>query len=345
MSDSNDQPSPQLLFETINAFQRTGALKAAIDLGLFTAIGKSATAGEVAARCKCPERGIRILCDYLTILGFLTKDGPEYSPTLSTSVFLDQNSPAYSGDMAKFMLAPALTEAFSDLASTIRSGRIHTSEHGTTAPNHPAWIEFARAMGPMMVPVAHGVAELITLDPSRDTRVLDVSASHGAYGIAYAKKNPRTHLVALDWEAVLAIAEENAKVAGLASRFSKIVGDAFTVDMGTGYDIVLVPNFLHHFNIPDCTRFLRRVHSALRPGGRVIIIEFVPNEDRVSPPPAASFSLVMLGTTPEGDAYTFEEYRKMLADAGFRDSTLHPLPPTAHSAVVATATELPASSL
>jgi precorrin-6B methylase 2 len=336
MSAPDNVPSPQLFFETINAFQKSAALKAAIDLGLFTAIGnESATAAELATLCQCPERGIRILADNLTILGFLTKEGGSYTLTPSSAVFLDQKSPAYMGAAVKFLLAPGLTEAFTDLASTIRRGRLHTSEQGTTAPDYPAWIDFARAMGPLMMPTSQGAAELLTLDPSRDTRVLDISASHGAYGIAVAKKNPRTHLVALDWEAVLEVTAENAAAAGIADRFSKITGDAFVVDLGSDYDAVLVPNFLHHFNIADCTRFLKRAHAALRPGGKVVIVEFVPNEDRISPPPAAGFSLVMLGTTPEGDAYTFAEYQQMLNEAGFHNAELHPLPPTMQSAVIA----------
>jgi len=127
----------------------------------------------------------------------------------------------------------------------------------------------------------------------------------------------------------------NAHAAGLADRFSTIVGDAFTVDLGRDYDAVLVPNFLHHFNVEECTRFLKRVHAALRLNGKVVIVEFVPNEDRITPPPAASFSLVMLGTTPEGDAYTFAEYQQMLKEAGFHSAELHPLPPTMQSAVIA----------
>jgi predicted O-methyltransferase YrrM len=335
---TNPPPSPQLFFDTITAYYRTGALKAAIDLGLFSAIGNSpATAAEIAERCKCPERGIRILCDNMVILGFLKKEGDRYALTKDSAIFLTQNSPAYIGGVAKFFSAPAISDAFDNLAETIRKGRLHTSEHGTTAPDHPVWLEFARAMGPLMMPVAQGAAALASLDPSRDTRILDISASHGVYGITFAQKNPRAHLVALDWEAVLALTEENVKRAGLSDRFSKIVGDAFKVDLGKDYDLVLVPNFLHHFNKADCTRFLKRVHEALRPGGRVVIVEFVPNEDRVTPPESANFSLVMLGTTPEGDAYTFGEYQKMLADVGFHDAEAHRLAPTAQSAIIAVA--------
>lgn len=336
MPNNTNEPSPELFFETINAYQKTGALKAALELGFFTAIGKSAaTAAEIASHCRCPERGIRILGDNLTRMGFLEKSDSRYGLTPSSAVFLDGNSPAYLGGAMKFLLAPALTEAFNDLASTIRQGRVHTSEHGTTAPDHPAWVEFARAMGPIMGTTAKGAVELTPLDDSRDTRILDISASHGAYGIAFARKHPRAHLVALDWEGVLAVTEENAKAAGLAGRFSKIAGNAFTVDLGGDYDVVLVPNFLHHFSLADCARFLRRVRTALRPGGRVAIIEFIPNEDRTSPPTAAGFSLVMLGSTPEGDAYTFSEYQRVLKDAGFHDATLHQLPQSVQNLVLA----------
>jgi SAM-dependent methyltransferase len=335
MSQPDAAPSPLLYLETINAFQRAGALKAAIDLDVFTVIGQTpATVAEIAARCQCPERGIRILCDYLTIVGFLTKSDARYALTLDTATFLDRTSPAYLGASARFFFADGVSAAFRDLAQTVRQGRVHTSEFGTTGPDHPVWLEFAHAMAPLMIPVAKATAELVPLDQSRDTRVLDISSSHGAYGIAFARKNPRTHLVALDWEAVVAITETNAKAAGLGDRFSKIAGGAFTVDLGSDYDVVLVPNFLHHFSVAECARFLRRAHSALRPGGRVVIVEFVPNEDRVSPPPAAGFSLVMLGTTPEGDAYTFSEYRTMLEEAGFHGASLHPITPTAASVVI-----------
>jgi len=83
------------------------------------------------------------------------------------------------------------------------------------------------------------------------------------------------------------------------------------------YDLVLIPNFLHHFDPPSCTNFMRKVHAALAPGGRAAIAEFVPNPDRISPPTAAAFSMMMLATTPAGDAYTFVELESISKNAGF----------------------------
>ena len=120
----------------------------------------------------------------------------------------------------------------------------------------------------------------------------------------------------------------------MADRFSAIAGNAFEVEFGSDYDVVLVPNFLHHFNAADCVRFLKKAHAALRPGGTVALVEFVPNPDRITPAATAGFSLIMLATTPEGDAYTFAEYSDMLAQAGFNPPTVHSLPASLNVAVI-----------
>jgi ubiquinone/menaquinone biosynthesis C-methylase UbiE len=130
----------------------------------------------------------------------------------------------------------------------------------------------------------------------------------------------------VDWKAVLAVAEEHARSAGVHDRYRTIAGDAFTVDFGSDYDVALITNFLHHFDQATCSNFLRKVHRALKPGGRVVVLEFVPNPDRVSPPIPARFSLTMLAGTPSGDAYTFAELRQQLETAGFTHASSHPLP-------------------
>ena len=83
---------------------------------------------------------------------------------------------------------------------------------------------------------------------------------------------------------------------------------------------------MHHFDVPTCTTLLKKTAAALKPGGRVAILEFVPNDDRVSPPGPAMFALQMLGGTPLGDVYTLAEYTAMLKDAGFATASGHPTP-------------------
>jgi len=329
------QPSPELIFETLNAYQRTASLKAAIELDLFTAIGEgNVTPATLAKRCQVSERGMRILCDYLTVIGFLTKDGARYGLTADSAMFLDERSRAYLGTVVKFMNSPVLTDGFKDVAAIVRKGGTVMSEHGSMEPEHPMWVEFARSMAPLMALPSELIANLVGAETGKNWKVLDIAAGHGLFGVAIAKKNPNAQIVAVDWRKVLEVAKENAQAAGVAARYSTLPGSAFEVEFGTGFDLVLLTNFLHHFNAPTCEGFLRKVYAALSPGGRAVTFEFVPNEDRVSPPIAATFSLMMLGTTEGGDAYTFSEFDRMFRNAGFSRNEFHPLPPSPGQVII-----------
>ena len=215
--------SPDLFFDTVTAYQKTAALKAAVDLNLFTVLADGPlTAAEVAVRCQAAARGTRILCDYITVLGFLKKSDDRYTLTPDSAAFLNRKSPAYAGGAAEFLLSDHLTSAFEHLADAVRKGGTAEPQQGSVTPEHPMWLMFARAMGGMMVRAAEGLAELLPLDSSRPTKVLDVAAGHGVWGIALAKKNPQIQLVALDWAPVLEVARENARAAAVADRFSTI---------------------------------------------------------------------------------------------------------------------------
>jgi cyclopropane fatty-acyl-phospholipid synthase-like methyltransferase len=146
------------------------------------------------------------------------------------------------------------------------------------------------------------------------------------YGITIAQRNPLAEITALDWPQVLEVAKENARAAGVIDRYQTIAGSAFDADFGSGYDLVLLTNFLHHFDAETCVRFMKKAHAALAENGRAVTLEFVPNEDRVSPKHAALFSMMMLVSTPGGDAYTFSEFDRILRDAGFSASELHDMP-------------------
>jgi cyclopropane fatty-acyl-phospholipid synthase-like methyltransferase len=193
-------------------------------------------------------------------------------------------------------------------------------------------VEFATEMAPMMYPAAMEIAELA---PSEgDLRVLDIAAGHGLFGITIAQGNPQARITALDWPNVLAVATANARKFGVADRHSSLPGDAFETPFGGPYDLILVTNFFHHFDPATCERLMRKILAALAPGGRCITLEFVPNEDRVSPPTAAGFAMMMLGTTAAGDAYTFSAYDSMFRNAGFASSELHGLTKAPQSVIV-----------
>lgn len=335
MSAQSNQPSPEHFFEAVTSYQRSAALKAAVELELFTAIAEgNRDARSLAARCTASQRGVRILCDFLVITGFLTKDAGGYGLTQDSAIFLDQRSPAYMGGVLEFLLAPSLLAGFEDLAGAARKGGTVVPEGGTVSAENPVWVKFARAMVPMAAPVAGQLPPLVGAKVEGPFKVLDIAAGHGLYGLAFARHNPEAEVVALDWPAVLEVAKENARASGAAAHYSTIEGDAFGAEFGGGYDVVLLTNFLHHFDAPTCETLLRKVHAALKEGGAALTLEFVPNEDRVTPPLSAAFSLTMLAGTPAGDAYTFPELQSMFANAGFSSSEAHPLPASPQQAIV-----------
>jgi SAM-dependent methyltransferase len=320
-------PSPEIIIGTINAHQRTAAIKAAIDLDLFTAIGEgNVSTPALARRTGAAERGVRILCDFLAIGGLLTKDNQHYTLTPESAAFLDRRSPACMADAVRFLNSALLRESFEKLTDAVRKGGTALDPGGTMAPDHPVWIEFARSMMPLMHPPAEAIAKLVNAAAGAPMKVLDIAAGHGLFGITIARHNPKAEVVAVDWASVLALAGENARAAGVESRFRPLAGSAFEVDFGSGYDVVLLTNILHHFDPPTCEKLIAKVHRALAPGGRAVTLEFVPNDDRITPPPTAAFSLIMLATTEAGDAYTFAEYEAMFRNSGFSRSELHPIP-------------------
>jgi 2-polyprenyl-3-methyl-5-hydroxy-6-metoxy-1,4-benzoquinol methylase len=194
-----------------------------------------------------------------------------------------------------------------------------------------------------MAPLVHAIAERTEklLRTVGKVKVLDIAAGHGLFGLAFARHNPDAEIFALDAAPVLTVAQETAERFGVSRRWNAVPGDALEVSLGTGYDIVLVPNLLHHWDRATIQSFLKKVHHALAPNGRIGIVEFAPNDDRVSPPIPASFVMNMLVTTREGDAYPASEYVNMLRESGFESPEVHPLLPLPHTLFIAKNKERP----
>ncbi len=327
-------PNPALVWDTLTAHQRTAALRAAIELNVFGALSNGhRTAAAIAEQCGVPERGIRILCDSLTISGLIAKTNGEYFHTPTSAVFLAPDSPASMAPTVPFLLSPKILRASDLLTETIRRG--HTAlEEPLAGEEVTEWVTFAQSMHPMMMPAAEFMAEIAS-PPAAPAKVLDVAASHGLFGMAFARRNAATKVVAQDFATVLDVTRAKVTAAGLDSQYEFLPGSAFTADLGQGYDVILVTNLYHHFDMPTCESLMRRFHAALADGGKMLILEMVPNEDRISPPAPASFAMMMLVNTPSGDAFTLTEYQQMLTAAGFSSIEKLDVPHSPQQLVVA----------
>src|SRR5262245_21988094 len=136
-------PSADIVFDTLFVYQKSAALKAAIDLEVFTAIDEGAkTAAAIARRSGASERGLRILCDFLTVQTLLRKSNEGYQLTPESAAFLSKRSPAYLGTTAQFLLLPGLKNNFDDLTGAVKRGGV-TPSGNTVAEENPIWVEFA----------------------------------------------------------------------------------------------------------------------------------------------------------------------------------------------------------
>src|SRR3974390_107054 len=269
-TDKAEAPlTPGLVFDMLHSQQRTAALRAAIDLDVSRAVGEGpGDVASMARHCSASERGIRILCDFLTIHGVLVKEDGRYRHSPMSAAFLDPRSPSCLALIAQFLANPAMRTPFDNLAEIVRTGPTSLAGDGSVEPENPIWVQFAQTMAPMMAPMVGPLGAVVLEGHTGPMRVLDIAAGHGLFGIEIAKQNPEAHVTGLDWAPVLRVALDNARKAGVDARYDMLPGSAFDVDFGGPYDAILLTNFLHHFDVATCVSLLKKVHKALRSGGQ-----------------------------------------------------------------------------
>ena len=300
--------NPTWLLDEFRAFERALALRTAIEMDLFTHIGSGAnTIRKLSAACDASERGLRALCDYLTVQGHLLKQGGRYGLTLNSRLYLTTASPAYFGSAVKFFASDATVAAFCQLRRTVEQGT-------ASSPDFVGldWVEYARSMAPLAEATANFAAEALVSDSAGPIQVLDLGAGHGLYGLAIAERNSAAQVFALDAQQVLEIAFENARQAGVAGRYHAIPGDAFKTPFGGPYDLIVAANLAHHLDEASNVKLFRKARAALKSSGRLALIEWVS-------PSSDAFALTVLATSTRGAIYTLKEYSKMLRTAGFRN--------------------------
>ncbi|HWC17215.1 MAG TPA: methyltransferase dimerization domain-containing protein, partial [Terriglobales bacterium] len=172
-SSATQQPTPIRVFQMLNAYHQTEALRAALELDLFTQLSDSPmTAADLAKRINAAERGTRILSDFLVIGGLLNKTQNKYSLAPDAQVFLSRRSPAYIGTATQFLCTAFHREQFARLTDAVRRGGA-AAGGDSTSPENPMWVDFARGMAPLRIPSAEFIAKLVGADQQKPMRVLD----------------------------------------------------------------------------------------------------------------------------------------------------------------------------
>jgi SAM-dependent methyltransferase len=309
MSSSN----PSRIVDVLCAYWQTATLTAAIDLGVFSALGRRArTASELARACEVDRASLIRLCDSLVSLGLLRSGGGRYRAPGDAARFLDTHSPESLVAIRRFFNAPPVTTGFANLAATVRRG-----PKGQTRPSGRVWPAFAASTLALRGRAARAIAKALVGRGFRGGRVLDVGAGASPLGIELLRRWPTATLVARDRAAVVRVARQHAIAAGVGSRVTIVAGDVTTGDWGGPFDLVLMVNVLDYFSGPTQMRLLRQARRALRPGGALVIAAPLLDAGRRSPPDAAAYDVLLLALGSPSRPATWQERREQLRRAGF----------------------------
>ncbi len=317
-TDTNE-PNPEKIMETAFAYAATRVLVSGVDLEVFTHIANgNHTSEDIAKAAKASQRGTEILLNSLAALNFITKSNGTYVLNPLSEKFLVKGTPAYFGDFVKHI--DSLWEPWGDLTRVVKTGKPFQrvdKEQGVEF-----FQKLVSQLFPMSYPCAKAAAEILGVGRTwKGLNVLDVAAGSGAWGIAFAQNDADTRVTALDWPNVLEVTKKFVDKFKLRQRFSYLPGDLREVDFGNGYDLVILGHICHSEGAEKTRVLLSRAFGALKQGGRLLIADMIPDDERATSVFPLLFAVNMLVNTTEGNTFTMAEYRKWLADAGFCDIT------------------------
>ncbi len=316
---------PDEIMVPLRAFMESRVLLTALELDAFTAVSAGATASAVASARATDARATELLLDALVSLGFLEKRGDVFANAPLAARFLAAGSRDDARDALKHNLS--LWRRWSTLTDAVRAG--HAVGVPEMADRGDDWtVPFIAAMHRGAAQRAPLVVQAVGTGGVQ--RMLDVGGGSGAYSIAFARASADLRADILDLPSVLPIADGHVAEAGLAGRVRTRAGDLRTDDLGSGYDLVLLSAICHMLGSAENRDLLARAGRALAPGGRVVVSDFVLEEDGTSPRQAVLFSLNMLVGTPSGRSYRESEYAAWLREAGLAGIARVRLPGPAH---------------
>ena len=304
---------PSRILDALCAYWDTGVLVAAIDLGVFTALGRRAlTAAELARACRTDQAALARLCRALASLGFLRARGRRYRAAADAATFLDAGSPSSIAGVRRFFAGASMTAAFAGLADTVRRG--HPARR--TASRASLWQEFAADAAGLRRQLGVGIADDLEARRLIRGRILDVGAGASPLGLELLRRQPAATLVVQDRPAVVGMAMRQAARAKVSRRVTARPGEALAVPWRGPYDLILMINVLDYFGPSARARLVRKARAALAPRGTLVVYAPLLDRARTSPPEAVAYDLMLLALGASGGASTFDELSALCRGAG-----------------------------
>ncbi len=344
---------------TLYAFMQSQILFTALDLDIFTRIARGESTCEgLATALSLDARGLGILLNGLVGMGFLTRlarGGFGLSPDAAN--FLDKESDAYMGGMVHH--CKRLYENWSLLTDAVRTGQ-PVGGAQSLAQLETYFSELVKGLYVTNYPTAKKLAAILKTPALRaDAQVLDVAGGSAVWSIALMEALRLANATVIDFPSVIHVAEAYVHQHSLQERFAYWPGDLEDYDFPADcFDIAVMANICHTLGPVSTQRAFEKLAKTLRPGGKLAIVDFVPDVATVLPTasdsekltpkrrvsdqsqtPTGSWPLVfgvnMLITTPEGNVYTVAEYTQWLKAAGFDSINFRELEPDV-TAIIAT---------
>lgn len=323
---SQQPPSPEkILSYTLQGMASTTALGAAATHSLFTHIEKGAgTTEEIARAASISVRGAQALLDAMVALELVKVVDGKYKNSPEASFYLVEGKPAYLGTHAKMVFSP-FGRSFLNLPEVVKTG-VSDFEYTADVADNPFWEELVLAIVPLALPVTHALVERLNFATMASPSVLDIGGGSGIFSVALLEANKTATSTQIDWAAVNRIAERFVARHGDTDRFKTIDGNFHTTDLGEGrYDVVIYSNIAHQESPADNIALFHKAKKALKPGGVLVISDFVLNDDRTPNHPwTGIFHTFMLLQSKAGATWRQADYRAWLGEAGFQKVEFSP---------------------
>jgi ubiquinone/menaquinone biosynthesis C-methylase UbiE len=312
------QVTPAPILEATFGFAANQILLSAIDLDLFTHLANGANTVETLARAtSCSPRGLRILLNALVGFKYLERDGDSYALAPVAETFLLKTSPQYLGGM--ILHSRQVRPAWDRLTEIV-----HTGKPGHSVESNEDHGEFFAQFVDALYALNAGAAEaaahaLADGHAAGEFRVLDIGAGSGVWSLALARQIRSARVTVADWPIVIEkVTSKFAERLGVSNRYDYLPGNFREVDFGESrFDVALLGHICHSEGAERTRALFRRVHRALKSGGRILIAEMVADDARREAAFPLLFAVNMLVNTEDGDTFTFGEYRQWLEEAGF----------------------------